>query len=167
MVAQVETHRRINKAAASFATISIAVSASPSSTLPSGALGASPHDEPQQKRRTSPLGFQWVTYWLVLDTFFFFGGRFHLKQAPLQVIRAFLTPVPCSPDQEQELGLFLSTCVHVCFLRPVPTPRGARWDHPPYPSLRPPATPFAQITLSSLSVRVRRTPLVRNFKLRH
>lgn len=107
---------------------------------PAGAPSASPHGEPPQKRGAYFLGIQWVTYWSVLETFFFcfFFGRFQLRHAPIQVIWGFLPLVPPLVIRNKTLDGSFSTCISVCFLRPVPTPQGARWDHP---STHPPQTP--------------------------
>lgn len=91
----------------------------------------------------SPIGLSWKHF---SSTCSLVGG-FHRRQAPIQIIGGFLPLVPCTPDQEQELGLFLlhvhtrlylASCSH--------TSLGAHWDHP-YTRAFDPATLFAQITL--------------------
>lgn len=90
-----------------------------------------------EKRGTFSLGFKWVTYWSELEAFFldlFFGGRFHRRQAPIQIIGGFLPLVPCTPDQEQELGLFLlHVLTRLCLASCSHTSLGP----PLYQSLRP------------------------------
>lgn len=101
-----------------------------SSINPAGAPTVSPLGEQLQKTGASFLGFQSVTYWSVPETFFFLLF--------LLLFLAFSTKTRTNPDsfgdQEPNSDGSFSTCVSVCFLRPVPTPQGARWDHLSSPS---------------------------------